>query len=117
MFCILEKNDKTFEYTTKFIAYIRQNKLDKIVVLENDLQKGEIKNHLCTNSFPEDDRAEMINWIHKYAGGFRYYLNTLKIAAMMWCYAKAGEELTWADYCGLADWINSTQPCLDAIHE
>ena len=117
MFCVLEKDDKTYRYLQMVIAHIRGNKVDSLMKLDNILQTSEIRTHLYLNRFPQNDREEMINWISRHGSGFRDYLNTMKVAAMMWCWAEDRKELSWEDYCRLVDRLNSTKTCLDAIHQ
>ena len=117
MFCLLEKDEKTYAYLRMVIAYIREKKAEGLVLLDNILQKREIESHLYLNRLPENDRDEMLKWIHKHGKGFRNYLNTIKVAALMWCWAEEGRDLAWEDFGGLTDHINSTKACLDAIHE
>ena len=116
MFCILEKDDKTFHYLKKIISYIKENKMDCILELDTFIQKGEILDHLRINGFQENDREEMCRWVEKHGRSFREYLNTMKIAAVVWVTLFDDRELTWEDFCQLEDKLNSKKNCLDAIH-
>lgn len=116
MFCFLEKDEKTYRYLRMVIEHIRENRVDGLVKLDNVLQTHEIRNHLYLNRLPENDREEMINWIHRHGKGFRDYLNTIKVAAMMWIWAEETKDLSWEDFCRLVDRLDSTKACLDAIH-
>jgi hypothetical protein len=117
MFCILEKDEKTHDYVQLVIAHLRQGRIDGLVELDNTLQNGEILHHLHLNRLPEDHGDEMLAWIENHAQGFRDYLNTIKVAALMWIWAEETKDLAWDDFCRLADRINSLKPCLDAIHQ
>ncbi len=117
MFCVLEKDEKTYRLLKLMIATIRENRIESLVKLDNVLQKDEIRTHLYLNRFPENDRAEMLRWIEQHGRGFRTYLNTMKVAAMMWTWAEDGRELSWEDFRRLADRVNSTKAALEAIHE
>lgn len=117
MFCILEKNEKTYKYLQMVVEYLREKKVDGFVQLDNQLQRSEILNHLHLNRLPADDREEMLKWIQDYGKGFRDYLNTIKVAALMWSWAEERKELSWEDFYGLAERLNSVKACLDAIHE
>ena len=117
MFCFLEKDEKTYRYLQMVIAYIREKRIESLVKLDNILQTHEIKNHLYLNRLPENDREEMMNWIQRHGRGFRDYLNTIKVAAMMWSWAEETKELSWEDFCRLVDRLDSKKACLDAIHE
>ena len=117
MFCILEKDEKTYRYLQMVIAIIREKKIESLPKLDNILQTHEIKNHLNLNRLPENDREEMMKWILRHGKGFRDYLNTIKVAAMMWSWAEEKKELSWEAFCRLVDRLDSTKECLDAIHE
>jgi len=116
MFCILEKDHKTYSYLQKFIEYIKENKMDYIHQLDNYIQKDEISEHLKINGFSENDRAEIMNWIYKYSSEFRQYLNTIKIAALLWVINFGEKELTWENFCKLEDELNQKKVCLDTLH-
>ena len=101
MFCFLEKDEKTYRYLQMVIATIREERVESLVKLDNVLQTHEIKNHLYLNRLPETyHREEMINWIHLHGRGFRDYLNTIKVAALMWSWAEETRELSWGDFWG-----------------
>ena len=117
MFCYLEEDEKTYRYLLMVIAHIREDKVESLPKLDNILQKHEIIDHLRLNQFPENDREEMMNWIGRHGKGFRDYLNTIKVAAMMWSWAEKCKELSWEDFRRLVSWLDSTKACLDAIHE
>jgi len=117
VFCTLEKDEKTYRYLQMVIAYIRENRVESLQKMDNMLQTREIRNHLYLNRLPENDREEMVNWIHRHGKGFRAYLNTIKVAAMMWSWAEETKELSWEDFCALVGRLNSEKACLDAIHD
>jgi len=117
MFCLLEKDEKTYRYLKMVIEHVRGNRDVSLLKLDNALQTGEIRTHLYLNRFPEDDRDEMMNWILRHGKGFRAYLNTIKVAAMMWSWAEETKELSLEDFCRLVDRLDSTKVLLDAIHQ
>ncbi|HYW82407.1 MAG TPA: hypothetical protein VFB30_04080 [Spirochaetia bacterium] len=117
MFCFLEKDDKTYRYLLMVIERIRENMAESLVKLDNLLQTKEIRNHLSLNRLPENDGEETMNWIRRHGRGFRDYLNTIKVAAMMWVWAEETNEPSWEDFSRLVDRLDSTKACLDAIHE
>lgn len=117
MFCVLEKDGKTYNYMQQVLQYIRENRIDSLARLDNFIQKGEIKEHLRLNGFHEDDRLEAVNWVNRYACSFREYLNTIKVAALLWSVSHKHDELTWDAFCALADELNAKKTCLDAIHK
>lgn len=116
MFCVLEKDEKTYNYLKNFIIHMHENREDPLVQLDNLIQKGEIQRHLVINGYAENDKLESLNWVKSYACDFRSYLNTMKIAALYWSLSHRNEELTWEAFCELADRINDKKPYLDAIH-
>lgn len=99
-----------------FIDHLREHKGD-IVKLDNIIQKNEIENHLKNNGFNDENNNEKINWIKNNGKLFREYLNTIKVAALIWYVAKPKEELTWEKFCTLEDRLNNNKCCLDMIHE
>ena len=117
MFCIMEKDDKTYGYVRLVIDHLRQDKIAGFVQLDNMLQLDEILNHLHRNRLPESHRDEVLAWIENYGQGFRDYLNTIKVAALMWTWAEDSKDPSWEDFCRLAERINTVKPCLDAIHQ
>ncbi len=117
MFCTLEKDEKTYRYLRMVIAYIRENRTEGFQQMDNILQVHEIENHLYLNRLPENDREEMVSWIHRHGRGFRVYLNTIKVAALMWSWAEEVKQISWEDFCRLVARLNATKACLDAIHD
>ena len=54
------------------------------LIIDNEIQYNEIKHHLRTNGFSEDNEIEMLNWIDRHGDSFRIYLNSLKIIYISW---------------------------------
>ncbi len=117
MFCVLEKDRKTYDYLKMVIALVNSRRLRDLQKLDADLHQHEIKLHLRLNRLPENDRQGMMEWIEEHGAGFRDYLNTIKVAAITWCNAEQNQELTWELFERLTDWINSVKVCLDDIHD
>ena len=115
LFCVLEKDQKTYRYLLDCIKYIRMKDARSLTHLDNELQAAEIALHLKINGLSEDDTTEKIRWIQKYGRGFREYLNTIKIATIAWC-TKSENEPTWEEFCKLTEQIDSTKNGLDSIH-
>jgi hypothetical protein len=115
LFCILEKDQKTYSYLLDYIRYTRMKDAKSLIRLDNDIQAAEIALHLKINGLSEKDTPEKISWIQRYGRGFREYLNTIKIAAIAWC-AKSEDKPTWEEFCKLTEQIDSTKKCLDGIH-
>jgi hypothetical protein len=117
MFCKLEKDRKTYMLTRSVIDLVRQNAAAQLREFENKTQLNEIKIHLYLNHCCEDDQNAIIHWIKNYGAGFRDYLNTIKIAALVWCYEKNGEDFSEDEFHAVADWVNATKPFLDIVHK
>ena len=115
LFCVLEKDQKTYCYLLDCIKYMRTKGTKNLTQLDNELQAAEIALHLKINALSEKDTTEKIRWIQKYGRGFREYLNTIKIAAIAWC-AKSEDEPTWEEFCKLVEQIGSKKKYLDGIH-
>ena len=115
LFCVLEKDEKTYCYLLDCIKYMRMRGTKSLTQLDNQLQAAEIALHLKINGLSEKDTTEKIRWIQKYGRGFREYLNTIKIAAIAWC-AKSEDMPTWEEFCKLTEQIDSTKHGLDSIH-
>lgn len=115
MFCILEDDEKTFCLLKKFITCFKQQK--DILNLEINLQTKEIKEHLYNNGINENDTDEKIKWVNKYGKAFRDYLNTIKIASLIWITNNYKKEFTKKEFQILLKNINDNKDsCLDTIH-
>lgn len=115
MFCVLEKDPKTYEYFRRCAQHILVNDADNLARLDAELQSREIMTHLEVNGIPQANTDEKIRWIQDHSKGFRAYLNTIKFAAMVWCTTNQREPI-WDEFCAVADQIASKKACLDNIH-
>jgi hypothetical protein len=116
MFCYFEKDEKNFRLTADVIGYIREKNASKLFEFDNKKQHEEIVKHLYLNRCGEDNQDEKVNWVRLYGKDYRKLLNTIKVAAMIWCYGKDGEEFTMDEFHKLADWLNGVSGCLENIH-
>jgi len=116
LFCILEKDQKTYRYLLDFITYTRKKDAVSLVRLDNDIQAAEIALHLKLNGLSEKDAPEKTVWVQKYGRSFREYLITIMIAAIAWCANNEGTP-TWDEFCKLTEHIDSTKSFLDGIHD
>jgi hypothetical protein len=113
-FCFLEKDKKTFSYVMRFVDFIENNKTKNIISLGNKIQREEIEEHLKRNNIKENAVAEEIKWVEKNGKGFRIYLNTIKIAALIF-YSRDRDcginctykKHTFKNFCKIVDDINS----------
>ncbi|HOJ63547.1 MAG TPA: hypothetical protein PLE45_03900 [Spirochaetota bacterium] len=109
MFCLLEKNDTTFNYVKECLAFLE--KRDKAVLsFDNGIQYRELFAHFQRKGInePELQQLEAIDWINKYACDFRSYLNTIKIAASFLHYKEIkSDELSREEFEKCCDAINN----------
>lgn len=84
IFCDIPIDLKTYQYIQRYIDYI-ENKHINIEELDNKIQIEEIKFHLQMTHCPDEvANQEAINWIQKHAKGFRLYLNSIKLIALIY---------------------------------
>lgn len=110
-FCLLEKDEKTFNYTKEYLKVLEKRE-NNCLRLDNEIQKKEIEQHLERKGkhiSPEDERnKEAFLWIDNYACNFRVYLNTIKIAASFLHYKNINSnDLTKEEF----------EHCCDAVNE
>ncbi len=115
-FCILENDYKTFEYFKKYVEFLEKGDND-CLVLDNALQADEIRAHLMRNGFSDTDFEEKINWVNKNGKPFRDFLNTLKLAYVVWKgMGKKWEDITCEDFAKIEETLNTVKTkCLDTI--
>ena len=118
LFCSLEKDDKTFKLILEFVKKVKGGVSDlELNHFETCIQKDEIYKHLEVNGCQENNRKdEILKWVQQHAHNFRNYLNTLKIASVMWVYANPDKEFTWEEFCILENRLNNEKDILDSIH-
>jgi hypothetical protein len=106
-FCILEKDQKTYEYLSRFFTCKLSG--DHLFKLENMIQIEEIRHHLSVNSCMMSDSKEKIQWVASHAASFRSYLETIKYAMERLCQSAQGtsaRDLSWEQFCHLVDTVN-----------
>lgn len=115
-FCLLENDQKTFEYFQKYVQLLDRHE-ETCLQIDNEIQAVEISAHLRINGYSENDISEKIKWIQKNGKPFRDYLNTLKLAYVVWkCCGKEWKDITFEDFQRIRDRINTLKTvCLDAI--
>ncbi len=119
-FCILEKDEKTFEYFKLYVEYL-ENEDSTCLILDNKIQSEEIQEHLrrTGNAHGVDDQKKKIisQWIKKNARPFRDYLNSIKLVYVVWtCMGKEWKEITWNDFVSIGERLNDLKyKCLDTI--
>jgi hypothetical protein len=120
-FCILEKDEKTFDYFKKYVGFLEENERT-CLTLDNEIQSEEIQDHLRREGFGNNGgdpgkKDEISRWIKENARPFRDYLNSIKIAYVVWkCMGKDWKDITWEEFVVLEDRLNQLKyKCLDTI--
>lgn len=115
-FCYLEKDPKTFEYFKEYLSFLEE-KNGTCLSLDNDIQLREMRQHLDRNGLTEDNCDAIIDWVKNNGENFRNYLNSIKIAYVVWkCMGYKWDELDWNNFCDLEEKINGLKNrCLDTI--
>jgi hypothetical protein len=115
-FCELEKDEKTFNYISKYIIwYNTQLNSKDFLQLDSRIQADEIKHHLENNNY-DDKNYEILQWIKSYSKKFRIYLNTIKIVFTIWYCSGHTELMSWDEFCSIVDRIDELKySCLDEI--
>ena len=119
-FCILEKDKKTFEYFKKYVEFL-ESKGNTCLILDNKIQSEEIREHLRRTGIEngvDGRKKEVISqWIHENARPFRDYLNSIKLAYVVWkCMGKEWSEITWGEFVKIEERLNALKySCLDTI--
>jgi hypothetical protein len=115
-FCLLESDQKTFEYFKNYVEYLEKHS-GSCFDLDNQIQAKEIKRHLVINGIASDNANEKIDWIRRNGKPFREYLNTIKLAYVVWkCSGKEWETIRWEDFINITKQINELKMvCLDTI--
>jgi len=115
-FCVLEKDRKTFHYFKQYVQFL-ESEHKTCLIVDNEIQAQEIRNHLASNGFSSDNHQEGINWIKNNGKAFRDYLNSIKIVYLIWkCMGNRWTDITWEEFLELEEKVNSLKPvCLDTI--
>jgi len=103
VFCILEKDGKTYSYLKDYIDFLENDK-GNILFYDNYIQYMEIEEHIKLNNCTEKEN-ECIRWIDNYASDFRQYINSIKLLYMAWK-IKSVNSLNWDSFCELVDKLN-----------
>lgn len=120
-FSILEKDEKTFSYFKKYVEYL-EGSGNTCLILDNRIQSEEIQNHIANSGLngdiSENDRKQEIScWIKENARPFRDYLNSIKLAYVVWKgMGKQWKDLTWEEFVRIEELLNDLKYCcLDTI--
>jgi len=114
MFCQLEKDEKTYNLSKKYLSFLKNNNKNCVFIFENELQRDEIKQHLILNKTSKDlETYEAEIWIKNHANNFRIYLNSIKILTLM-IHVKE-EEYTYELFAALVDKYNNCKKIIECI--
>lgn len=121
--CFVENEQKAYDivklYHTQTKDISEEEQIVRaLTVLDNEIQKKEIKTHCFLNDISRDDRQnESLLWIQNYGESFRVYLNTLKIIFLA---LKANSidinEISFEYFCHFKDRMNKYRAFLNIIH-
>ncbi len=119
-FCILEKDRKTFDYVKMYVEFLENNG-STCLVLDNQIQSEEIKDHLrrvgSDANLEGIKKREVTRWIKENARPFRDYLNSIKLIYVVWkCMGNEWKEITWEEFVKIQERLNKLKyNCLDTI--
>ena len=120
-FSILEKDEKTFSYFKQYVQYLEETG-NTCLILDNKIQSAEIQEHLksigLNGESPEGEKKrEISRWIKDNARPFRDYLNSIKIAYVVWKgLGKEWKDMTWEEFVRIEELLNNLKYCcLDTI--
>lgn len=78
LFCIIEEDEKTFNFLTQYVAECHT--ATETRNLDNTLQIIEIQRHILANCIPEEHaNHEALSWVEDHSAKFRLYLNSIKV--------------------------------------
>jgi hypothetical protein len=116
----LEQDKKTFDYFKKYVQFLEDEE-NTCLILDNKIQAAEIKEHLRRSGFDSSvdsvRKDETSRWIKENARPFRDYLNSIKIAYVVWkCMGKDWKDITWEEFVKIEEQLNKLKyNCLDTI--
>lgn len=118
MFCELETDEKTFEYIKHYIHQWQQHRsfddMDRTITVQ------EIEYHIANHPSHLENghrQAEVLNWIQTNGQTFRAYLNTIKLAFVVYhCSGNDWRDITWEEFCAIRHRLNEVKlTVLDTI--
>jgi len=115
MFCILEKDLKTYAYFRRYVACFENR--DSCLEVDNHIQAEELAEHIHRNSLHHEDTPAKLHWISCHGKAFREYLNTIKLVYVL-CKANGKDPaaLSESEFAQLEDAINQQRYCLQSIY-
>ena len=116
----MEKDRKTFDYVKMYVEFLENNG-STCLVLDNQIQTEEIKDHLrrvgSDANLEGIKKREVTRWIKENARPFRDYLNSIKLIYVVWkCMGNEWKEITWEEFVKIQERLNKLKyNCLDTI--
>ena len=119
MFCILEKDIKTFTIFQRYIRCFEENGSESAEVsleLDNRIQAEELRVHLEINHLSPNNTAAKLEWISTHGKAFRDYLNTIKLVYFV-CKVTGVDprSLNEDGFAALEETVNRERACLSSI--
>jgi len=116
VFCILEKDQKTFSYFRRFAQCFETGA--SCLEVDNTIQAEEMAAHLAANNLSPGDTAAKLDWVARNGHSFRNYLNTIKLVYVL-CKATGKDPLLLDEeaFTTLEDRVNGLRDCLTTMYE
>jgi len=114
MFCVLEKDLKTFEYFKRYTDCFEDMK--GCIDIDNRIQAEEMEEHLKSHGYESSNTQEKLAWVANNGKPFREYLNTIKLVYVL-CKAEGlnPKTLSLDHFTQLEERLNSLKHCLASI--
>lgn len=114
MFCILEKDIKTFTLFQRYIDCFENDRSS--IELDNRIQAEELRLHLEMNHLSPGDTSAKLDWISNHGKAFRDYLNTIKLIYFV-CRVTNLDPKTLDEgrFAQLEETVNRERTCLETI--
>lgn len=114
MFCILEKDIKTFTLFQRYIDCFES--ASSSTAFDNRIQAEELRLHLEINHLSKSDTAAKLEWISTHGKAFREYLNTIKLVFFV-CRVTGTDprSLDEEGFATLEETVNRERNCLETI--
>lgn len=114
MFCILEKDTKTFTLFQRYILCFEHG--HSSLELDNSIQAEELRLHLEMNGLGADNTAAKLDWISTHGKAFRDYLNTIKLVYFVCKVSNMDPRtMTEGEFASLEERVNLERACLSTI--
>lgn len=114
MFCVLEKDAKTFEYFRRYVGCFESG--EACMDLDNHIQAEELARHLEVHGFHPGDTQAKLDWVTINAAPFREYLNTIKLVyVVLKSQGMDVHGVTKDEFLKVEERLNQMRHCLTSI--